>query len=644
LAYKPKYLFAFAAGIICFIIYMLTLYPGVTFMDSGELGGALYTFGVPHPTGYPLYLVIGYVVSNLPFLGTPIYKLNVLSAIFSSAAIVVLYFVIYNLLVLINSFKETSIKHSSKANKGKEKTVKTKQSIVLNNSETAVLAFFASIVIGVSRTFWNNATFIEVYPLHELFISLILLVCVRIYVNSANPKKRDFIYLFLLLGLSFANHMTTLLLIPGVLYLLWLQKEKSKLAWKIISSSMVYIVPGLLFYLILIIRASAKPFFNWSDPQNFSNLLYHVTGGDYSQAMFSGGSGFINNIKIFASGILGEYAVIASILGIIGIGVLYKRNRQLFIFMLILMISSLIYAFNYRVRDIEVYFIQFYIIFGICVAVGMIFIVNLLIRNLGASMKPALIITISGFVITSFGFYYNYSYNDNSTNYAVEDFTMNTINSIEQNGIFITYDWGYSYPAALYYQQAEHKRQDLKIFNAKFLSVPWYLENIKKYYPDVYKTCSTEIEDYIKSYNSGDNKSTVIGLNNLIKTFILRNSKSFPVYLSVDVILNKEIKSLLAEADFIPNGLSYRVREKSPPYDKSAGVETLNYVYRPYSTDTPDKQKINSLTAGMYFETGYYHYINKNTELALKFADKSLSVNSGFKDALNLKNKILSGK
>lgn len=611
---------------ICLIVYVLTLQPGVTFMDSGELSGALFTFGIPHPTGYPLYLIVGYMVSNLPFGGSPVYKLNLLSAIFSSAAVFVLYFVVYNLVTILNSYKEAK----------KSKDAKSKQSIILDDISISLLAFFVSIVIGFSRTFWNNATFNEVYPLHSFLISLILLLCFRIFANMAKPVKKDFIFLFVVLGLSFANHMMTVLLIPGILYLFYLQKERSPFTGKLLSSTFFYIVPGLFLYLVLVSRAASQPFFNWSDPENFANLWHHVTGGDYSQIMFGGGSAFSNNIKIFGTSFISEYAIFGSVAGLLGLAIVYKKQKQIFYFLMILIVCSLIYALSYSIRDIEVYFTQVFIIFGLFVAVGIFMLLNFL-----GGAKPQMKIIAIGSILVVFGIYYSYSYNNNSANYVIEDLTINTLNSIEPNAVYLTYDWGYTYPAALYYQQGEHKRQDVKIFNVKFLSVPWYLENIRKYYPDVYSACSSEIEDYLKVYSAGDAKSKAMALSNLVKAFLLKCSQKFPFYVSIDFLINKEIKPMLGGMEFIPWGLVYK-NVRSAEYNSNAGTESLNFTFRPFTADTPDKQKVYSTLAGMYFETGFYHYKNKNNALALKFAEKSLSINNNFADALNLKNKILS--
>ena len=94
-----KHILAALAGIVCLIIYILTLHPTVGFIDSGELAAVVYTFGVPHPTGYPVFLLIGYIVSHLPLGGSVIYRLNLLSAIETMAAIIVMY---YSVVLLLN--------------------------------------------------------------------------------------------------------------------------------------------------------------------------------------------------------------------------------------------------------------------------------------------------------------------------------------------------------------------------------------------------------------------------------------------------------------------------------------------------------------------------------------------------------------
>ncbi|MBI4568648.1 MAG: DUF2723 domain-containing protein, partial [Planctomycetes bacterium] len=66
-------------------VYFRTLYPTVGPGDSGELALAAATLGVPHPPGYPLYVLVGRAFESLPF-GDPAARANVMSACFGALA------------------------------------------------------------------------------------------------------------------------------------------------------------------------------------------------------------------------------------------------------------------------------------------------------------------------------------------------------------------------------------------------------------------------------------------------------------------------------------------------------------------------------------------------------------------------------
>jgi hypothetical protein len=71
---------------IALALYVTTLAPSVLPGDSGEFQFAVPTLGIPHPTGYPLYLVLGKLLSLVP-VGSIAYRLNLLSAIAASGAV-----------------------------------------------------------------------------------------------------------------------------------------------------------------------------------------------------------------------------------------------------------------------------------------------------------------------------------------------------------------------------------------------------------------------------------------------------------------------------------------------------------------------------------------------------------------------------
>ena len=95
------------AGIVLafsFLIYMMTMAPTVSFWDCGEFIATSYILGVPHPPGSPLYLIIGRVISMLPFNDDIAFRVNTLSPIVSALAVMLLYLVIVKFVVEVQLF------------------------------------------------------------------------------------------------------------------------------------------------------------------------------------------------------------------------------------------------------------------------------------------------------------------------------------------------------------------------------------------------------------------------------------------------------------------------------------------------------------------------------------------------------------
>src|SRR5438552_3679889 len=71
-------------------LYVLTLAPSVMPGDYAEFQMASAVLGVPHPTGYPLYTLLGKLFTLLPF-GDVAYRVNLSSAVYMAGATGVLY-------------------------------------------------------------------------------------------------------------------------------------------------------------------------------------------------------------------------------------------------------------------------------------------------------------------------------------------------------------------------------------------------------------------------------------------------------------------------------------------------------------------------------------------------------------------------
>ncbi|MBI3734195.1 MAG: DUF2723 domain-containing protein [Chloroflexi bacterium] len=79
------------------LVYARTLAPSLTWehggADGGDLVSAAASLGVPHPPGYPSYILLARLFLALP-VGDEAYRLNAMSAVFASAATGLFYYMI----------------------------------------------------------------------------------------------------------------------------------------------------------------------------------------------------------------------------------------------------------------------------------------------------------------------------------------------------------------------------------------------------------------------------------------------------------------------------------------------------------------------------------------------------------------------
>ena len=78
-------------------VYVLTLAPSVVAGNSGEYQYIPYILSITHSTGYPLYTLLGKLFTYLP-VGSVAYRMNLLSAVAATVAVVVIYFMLRQLI------------------------------------------------------------------------------------------------------------------------------------------------------------------------------------------------------------------------------------------------------------------------------------------------------------------------------------------------------------------------------------------------------------------------------------------------------------------------------------------------------------------------------------------------------------------
>ena len=298
LRYKGENIFNLVFLHLTVFIYSLTLAPTVVQIDSGELATVQSLAGIAHPTGYPLFTVLGYIFLKIPLTQSKIVQSNWLSLVW--CALGIFFFLKSVYLCLKNIEKPLPDRPAQKKHKKSLKSKARVKSVQYPIHMNMIACIGGGAFLAFSKTYWAQATSVEVYSLHILLISVVVTFLLKSYIDEASSSK-SWIWVALALALGFSNHMTTLLLLPGTVYL-FIRKEGFKgSVWKrVLMSAAVFLGILCLVYLYLPIRASNNPVLNWGNPARWENLVRHVSGKQYRVWLFSSSEVAMKNLNTFS--------------------------------------------------------------------------------------------------------------------------------------------------------------------------------------------------------------------------------------------------------------------------------------------------------------------------------------------------------
>ena len=224
--------------------------------DGGELITASFTLGVPHPPGYPTYVVLGKLVSLLP-LGTVAFRYNLFSGVCAALAAGLLAAAI-------------------RAHWG--------------DRVQPVGAVAAALAFAWLPLVWSQATVAEVYALNLLFVAAFILA----WVGHGPTAGAG-----LLLGLAVTAHPTSLLLLPAAL--LGTKQGQGQL--------LAGFVVGLLPLLLLPWLARGNSPIIWGRPDTPGGWWWLVSGRLYAA-----------NLALLANGLPFDGSRLAALLRALALG------------------------------------------------------------------------------------------------------------------------------------------------------------------------------------------------------------------------------------------------------------------------------------------------------------------------------------
>lgn len=325
------------AGVVSLVVYLVSLLPGVGYSgDTAKWQFIGVVGGVPHATGYPLYVALDQVwVRVVPF-GSIAWRVNLLSAVLGAATVAVLYVVL----------RQLDLRRE--------------------------VALATTLLFAFSQTFWTQAVVAEVYTLHLLFLVTVTACLARWRLGGANA--------WLLAGLgiyaiSFGHHLTTGLALPGIAWLVWSDRKRALTARNVAFVAAAVVV-GASQYLYLM-RLSDIGAYHEGNIDTFGDVLGYVTGGEFKDSMFtfSWYGLLVGRVPMLFRFLRHEYFLLLVPMAV-GVWLGVRRasspaRRDVAVHLFLLGLLSAFYVLNYDVPDVIVFCLPLFMVLAVFLGVAL---------------------------------------------------------------------------------------------------------------------------------------------------------------------------------------------------------------------------------------------------------------------------------
>ena len=341
-----------------FALYAAGAAPGLSILDSGEFLGVAATLGVAHPTGYPLYALLGQLATFFPW-GEQAFLINLVSA---AAAAGAAFFVALAAGELARQLE-------------------------LGDMGSALAITAAGLLVLAGRTLWSVATMAEVYALNALFWGALLWAALRVRRTGA---ARELYVLALITGLSLTNHMTIILFFPALAFIGWPGRERAKGLARALPLAAAFLLAGVSVNLYTPLRAARHPLFNWNDPSTAGPLYAHLAGFQYRGNFLEEGlAGVREAWASYRGGVLSNVTPAAAFAAL-GLAWLFAKRRWAVASALALYFAGyLAYCVVYAIPDIDYYFVPLHLVVVFAAAIGVGAVARFIAERFTKARLPA---------------------------------------------------------------------------------------------------------------------------------------------------------------------------------------------------------------------------------------------------------------
>ncbi len=447
------------AALIALALYLPAWSPHPTWAHFGEDGPELEaagrTLGVPHPTGYPLLMLL--VRTAGLAIPPPASALNVVSLLAAVAA------------VAATAFAGRTLAARAFGARG------------LARDAAGLLA---GTFLAASLTFWSQAVIGEVYTLHLALVATALALVL-------GTGARHGLLAAYLLGLGMAHHLQTLPFL-GIIGAYIVIRRLASGARPRLGPALLGIgllLAPLSLYLVLLIRSRFDPPFDWGDPETLSRLWWTVSGAPFRGHLFREGLAPFGHrfADALATGPLVQLGAGGFALAAAGLLILAANAPGEALLLFLLFIGSSAVAAAYAIPDPAAYYLPAVLALALLAGIGAAGVMRLVAsaghRGVRAALPraaaAAFVAAALASLVVSSGREVYAGKDDSGYTYARDG-----IAALAPHALVVSRGDGRTF--SLWYGAAVlSPRPDVAVLYDNLLDWPWYRRYLRHRYPHV---------------------------------------------------------------------------------------------------------------------------------------------------------------
>jgi hypothetical protein len=312
------------------VFYASTLAPGIEIWDTGEMQTDAYALFVAHPTGFPLFILGGWVFAHLLPVGDPAWRISLFAACAVACAAAMLAIFVYDL------------------------------------TRNALVATTAGFVFAPVAAVWLWAVRADTHDFALACTSLALVFAAR---AGAAKSSEPLPLACVAFGAALATHPVALFAFVPLLILAW--PALLKLGYDRLSTLALWIVAPLVLYAYVPLRSNAiertgidpsailglhgAALVDDGAPSTFVAFSRYIVATrfapGYAFADLARRSGIAQALAFAHTLVYDQYGWLALAFALVGCGALLYRNPRVALALGVLSLGGIAFAANYRVES-----------------------------------------------------------------------------------------------------------------------------------------------------------------------------------------------------------------------------------------------------------------------------------------------------